>query len=205
MSIIKIGKSEEEKMMERRTRISQWKAEIDRAIRQLEKNKEQNIQSAKLALKTGNMEKAKVFAGNIIMVESTIRGLNDYKLMLENINLTLQYAEINQKVWASLRKGQEDLVKSQLSEKQVLQMQQDMERIVNTSQRIQETLSSQLDMISNAVYENSSGNEERISKLLSSISGGQVKATESSAEDQELDKLIKALSEGATGEPQGQE
>lgn len=171
MVLFKFGKSEEEKMLERRSRINKWKSDIDRAIRQYEKNREMNIQNAKISLKDGNIEKARVFASNIVSLESAIRGLKDYKLFLENIDLNLQFADTTKKVWASLKEGSEDLLKSQLTEKQVIQMQQNVEKIISASDQIQERLSSQLDQITTAVNQRGEYNPESVDKILSSLSG----------------------------------
>ncbi len=202
MVLFKFGKSEEEKMLERRSRINKWKSDIDRAIRQYEKNREMNVQNAKISLKDGNIEKARVFASNIISLESAIRGLKDYKLFLENIDLNLQFADTTKKVWASLKEGSEDLLKSQLTEKQVIQMQQNVERIISASDQIQERLSSQLDQITTAVNQRGEYNPESVDKILSSLSGESQKPqekqtaqepAESSSTDKDLENLLKSL------------
>ncbi|KAA8922831.1 Snf7 family protein [Thermoplasma sp.] len=202
MVLFKFGKSEEEKMLERRSRISKWKSDIDRAIRQYEKNREMNIQNAKISLKDGNIEKARVFASNIVSLDSAIRGLKDYKLFLENIDLNLQFADTTKKVWASLKEGSEDLLKSQLTEKQVIQMQQNVEKIISASDQIQERLSSQLDQITTAVNQRGEYNPESVEKILTSLSGeGQrsqekptvQEAAESSTTDKDLENLLKSL------------
>lgn len=123
MVSIKFGKSEEEKLIERRSRISKWKSDIDRAIRQYERNRDSNTLNAKTAIKDNNLPKAKLFGSNILALDSAIRGLKDYKLFLENIDLNLQFSKTTKDIWASLKQGSEDLVKSQLSEKQMMQMQ----------------------------------------------------------------------------------
>ncbi|CAC12306.1 hypothetical protein [Thermoplasma acidophilum] len=200
--LFKFGKSEEEKMLERRSRINKWKSDIDRAIRQYEKNREMNIQNAKISLKDGNIEKARVFASNIVSLESAIRGLKDYKLFLENIDLNLQFADTTKKVWASLKEGSEDLLKSQLTEKQVIQMQQNVEKIISASDQIQERLSSQLDQITTAVNQRGEYNPESVDKILSSLSGESQKPqekqaaqepAESSSTDKDLEDLLKSL------------
>ncbi len=117
MVSIKFGKSEEEKLIERRSRISKWKSDIDRAIRQYERNRDSNVQNARIAIKDNNLPKAKLFGSNILALESAIKGLKDYKLFLENIDLNLQFSKTTKDIWASLKQGSEDLVKSQLSEK----------------------------------------------------------------------------------------
>ncbi|PYB67862.1 MULTISPECIES: Snf7 family protein [unclassified Thermoplasma] len=202
MVLFKFGKSEEEKMLERRSRISKWKSDIDRAIRQYEKNRDMNIQNAKISLKDGNIEKARVFASNIISLDSAIRGLKDYKLFLENIDLNLQFADTTKKVWASLKEGSEDLLKSQLTEKQVIQMQQNVEKIITASDQIQERLSSQLDQITTAVNQKGEYNPESVEKILSSLSGEGQKASEkpavqepseSASTDKDLENLLKSL------------
>ncbi|MCY0852138.1 Snf7 family protein [Thermoplasma acidophilum] len=202
MVLFKFGKSEEEKMLERRSRINKWKSDIDRAIRQYEKNREMNIQNAKISLKDGNIEKARVFASNIVSLESAIRGLKDYKLFLENIDLNLQFADTTKKVWASLKEGSEDLLKSQLTEKQVIQMQQNVEKIISASDQIQERLSSQLDQITTAVNQRGEYNPESVDKILSSLSGESQKPqekqaaqepAESSSTDKDLEDLLKSL------------
>ncbi len=199
MVSIKFGKSEEEKLIERRSRISKWKSDIDRAIRQYERNRDSNVQNARIAIKDNNLPKAKLFGSNILALESAIKGLKDYKLFLENIDLNLQFSKTTKDIWASLKQGSEDLVKSQLSEKQMAQMQTSIDRIVTASDQIQERLSGQLDQITTAVYQRGDMNPESVDNILDKLSeesGGQKtdKAKEAAnPEDQKIDDLLKGL------------
>jgi hypothetical protein len=199
MVSIKFGKSEEEKLIERRSRISKWKSDIDRAIRQYERNRDSNMQNAKIAIKDNNLPKAKLFGTNILALESAIKGLKDYKLFLENIDLNLQFSKTTKDIWASLKQGSEDLIKSQLSEKQMAQMQTSIDRIVTASDQIQERLSGQLDQISTAVYQRGDMNPESVDNILEKLSaesGGQKteKGKEAAnTEDQKIDDLLKGL------------
>jgi|GEM_PF-5408176 len=199
MVSIKFGKSEEEKLIERRSRISKWKSDIDRAIRQYERNRDSNMQNAKIAIKDNNLPKAKLFGTNILALESAIKGLKDYKLFLENIDLNLQFSKTTKDIWASLKQGSEDLIKSQLSEKQMAQMQTSIDRIVTASDQIQERLSGQLDQISTAVYQRGDMNAESVDNILEKLSaesGGQKTEKgkeEVNPEEQKIDDLLKGL------------
>jgi uncharacterized protein Yka (UPF0111/DUF47 family) len=199
MVSIKFGKSEEEKLIERRSRISKWKSDIDRAIRQYERNRDSNMQNAKIAIKDNNLPKAKLFGSNILALESAIKGLKDYKLFLENIDLNLQFSKTTKDIWASLKQGSEDLVKSQLSEKQMAQMQTSIDRIVTASDQIQERLSGQLDQITTAVYQRGDMNAESVDNILEKLSaesGGQKTEKgkeEVNPEEQKIDDLLKGL------------
>ena len=199
MVSIKFGKSEEEKLIERRSRISKWKADIDRAIRQYERNRDSNTLNAKTAIKDNNLPKAKLFGSNILALDSAIRGLKDYKLFLENIDLNLQFSKTTKDIWASLKQGSEDLVKSQLSEKQMMQMQTSIDRIVTASDQIQERLSGQLDQITTAVYQRGDMNAESVDNILEKLSENsegqktdKVKQSDN-PEDQKIDDLLKGL------------
>ncbi|MCL5803360.1 MAG: Snf7 family protein [Thermoplasmataceae archaeon] len=199
MVSIKFGKSEEEKLIERRSRISKWKSDIDRAIRQYERNRDSNTLNAKTAIKDNNLPKAKLFGSNILALDSAIRGLKDYKLFLENIDLNLQFSKTTKDIWASLKQGSEDLVKSQLSEKQMMQMQTSIDRIVTASDQIQERLSGQLDQITTAVYQRGDMNAESVDNILEKLSENsegqktdKVKQSDN-PEDQKIDDLLKGL------------
>lgn len=199
MVSIKFGKSEEEKLIERRSRISKWKSDIDRAIRQYERNRDSNTLNAKTAIKDNNLPKAKLFGSNILALDSAIRGLKDYKLFLENIDLNLQFSKTTKDIWASLKQGSEDLVKSQLSEKQMMQMQTSIDRIVTASDQIQERLSGQLDQITTAVYQRGDMNAESVDNILEKLSensegqkSDKVKQSDN-PEEQKIDDLLKGL------------
>ncbi len=211
MALFKIGKSEEEKLLERRSRINKWKSDIDRAIRQYQKNRETNLQNAKVALQDGNVDKARVFASNIISLESAIKGLKDYKMFLENIDLNLQFAKTTKDVWASLKEGSEDLLKSQLSEKQVIQMQQNVEKIISSSDQIQERLSGQLEQITTAVNQRGEYNPESVDKILGELKApakpeaatADSKQKQSATPvpgDKDLEELLKSISSGNQNE-----
>ncbi|MCL4337754.1 MAG: Snf7 family protein [Candidatus Thermoplasmatota archaeon] len=148
---IKLRKSEEEKNFEKRSKISKWKGDIDRAIRQYERNYEKNVQNLKVAIDSENSPKAKLFASNIANLEGAIKGLKDYKLFLENVDLSLQFAKTTKDIWASLKQSAKDLAESQLSESQMSQVQQNIESIVSVSEQIEDRLSGQLEMITRSV------------------------------------------------------
>lgn len=148
---IKLRKSEDEKNFEKRSKISKWKGDIDRAIRQYERNYEKNIQNLKIALETENTPRARLFATNVINIDGAIKGLRDYKLFLENIDLSLQFAKTTKDVWASLKESSKDLVSSQISEKQMTQVQQNIESILSVSEQIEDRLSSQLEMVTQSI------------------------------------------------------
>ena len=149
--VIKIRKSEDEKNFEKRSRISKWKGDIDRAVRQYERNYEKNIQSLKIAIENENSPKAKLFASNIANLEGAIKGLKDYKLFLENVDLSLQFAKTTKDIWSSLKQSAKNLAQSQLSESQMSQVQQNIESIVSVSEQIEDRLSGQLEMITQSV------------------------------------------------------
>lgn len=194
-----ILKSEAEKFQTRLSKIHKWQMDIDRAIRQYEKNKDKSLQDAKIALSDDNRDKAKIFASNVLSLDSAIRGLRDYKLFLDNMELNMQFAKTTKEVWASLKQGSEDLIKSQLSEKQTIQMEQNIQKILTSSEEIQEKLTMQLDQISSAVYSKSVKASPDVEKLLNFISSEDKEKEKKvvSAEDEEnrLDDLLKRISE----------
>ena len=207
MSPFKFGKTENEKIMERRSKLSRWKSEIDRAVRSYERNRDRNLEDVKLALQDGNDQKARVFASNIVMLNSAIRGLKDYKLFLDNIDLNLQFAKTTKDIWASLKEGSQDLIKSQLSDKQLTQINTNIENIMLSSDQIQERLNSQLDQITASVDQIGQKNPEKIDDVLKGIKNrisvsassgtSEKRANEPEAtvtgDEESVDELIKKL------------
>lgn len=207
MAPFKFGKTENEKIMERRSKLSRWKSEIDRAVRSYERNRDRNLEDVKLAMEDGNDQKARVFASNIVMLNSAIRGLKDYKLFLDNIDLNLQFAKTTKDIWASLKEGSQDLIKSQLSDKQLTQINTNIENIMLSSDQIQERLNSQLDQITASVDQIGQKNPEKINDVLEGIrkriavsepagkSGEKAKEAPATVEGDEesVDELIKKL------------
>lgn len=205
MSPFKFGKTENEKIMERRSKLSRWKSEIDRAVRSYERNRDRNMEDVKLALEDGNDQKARLFASNIVMLNGAIRGLKDYKLFLDNIDLNLQFAKTTKDIWASLKEGSQDLIKSQLSEKQLTQINTNIENIMMSSDQIQERLNSQLDQITSSVDQIGQKNPERVEDILGDLrkrigvsSGASSeksaqKSAEPGNEEESVDELIKKL------------
>ena len=184
MSKGKFGKTENEKIMERRSKLNRWKSEIERAIRSYERNRERNVDDIKMALEDENDQKARIFASNIVMLNSAIRGLKDYKLFLDNIDLNLQFAKTTKDIWASLKEGSQDLIKSQLSDKQLTQINTNIENIMMSSDQIQERLNSQLDQITSSVDQIGQKNHEKVEDILSGIRN-KISVSASSAPSQE--------------------
>lgn len=184
---IKLRKTEEEKNFEKRSKISKWKGDIDRAIRQYERNYEKNVQSLKTSIESENSPKAKLFASNIANLEGAIKGLKDYKLFLENVDLSLQFAKTTKDIWASLKQSAKDLASSQLSESQMAQVQQNIESIVSVSEQIEDRLSNQLEMISHSV--DSKGiSDKNLEDIISRFSSE--KETGKTESETKLDEMI---------------
>lgn len=216
MSPFKFGKTENEKIMERRSKLNRWKSEIERAVRSYERNRDRNIENIKLALEDENDQKARVFASNIVMLNSAIRGLKDYKLFLDNIDLNLQFAKTTKDIWASLKEGSQDLIKSQLTDKQMTQISANIENIMMSSDQIQERLNSQLDQITSSVEQIGQKNPEKVDDILSDVrkrigvqspaGASKEKVTSSGSnitgEEDSVDELIKKLGNKEESEKQ---
>ncbi len=187
---IKIRKSEDEKNFEKRSKISRWKSDIDRALRQYEKNYEKNVQNLRLSIESNNTPKARLFAANIVNIDGAIRGLKDYKLFLDNVDLSLQFAKTTKDVWASLKESSKDLSTSQMSQKQMTQVQQNIENIVSISEQIEDRLSSQLELISSSI-DSKGVSDSKVDEIINKFKMGE-KSAESSSESK-LDEMIEEI------------
>jgi len=184
---IKLRKSEDEKNFEKRSKISKWKNDIDRAIRQYERNYEKNVQSLRIAIDNENSPKTRLFASNIANLEGAVKGLKDYKLFLENVDLSLQFAKTTKDIWTSLKQSAKDLASSQLSESQMAQVQQNIESIVSVSEQIEDRLSGQLEMITQSV--DSKGiSDKNIEDIISKFTIDKKQKVEDS--EAKIDKMI---------------
>lgn len=187
---LKIRKTEDEKNFEKRSKISRWKGDIDRALRQYEKNYDRNVQNLKISIETNNVPKARLFAANIVNIEGAIRGLKDYKLFLENVDLSLQFAKTTKDVWASLKESSKDLASTQLSQKQMTQVQQNIDNIVSISEQIEDRLSSQLELISSSI--DSKGiSDSKVDEIINRFKSQTSLSTSSS--EQKLDEMIEEV------------
>ncbi len=195
MAVFKFGKSEEEKILEKRSRISMNKSNIDRTVRQYEKFKAKSIEDAKIALKDNNIRKAKLFASFIQSLESSITGLKDYRLLLESVDLNLQYSKTQRDIWSSLKQSSQDLVGGQLTPQQIMEISQSIDSIVQSQERIQESLGDQLDQIKNAVDQSSEINPEGRDKVLEDLMKQSEKNEPEnvSEEDEKLNQLLKDI------------
>lgn len=185
---IKLRKSEDEKNFERRSRISKWKSDIDRAIRQYKRNYDKNVESIKEAISTNNIQRARLFATNMVTLEGAMRGLTDYKLFLDNVDLSLQFAKTTKDIWGSLSESTKDLTNSRLTEKQALQVQQNVEKIISASEQIEDRLTGQLDMISNSIDQKGLNNAN-VEDIIKKFSQGETKIDK--VEESKLDDIIR--------------
>ncbi|MCL5783001.1 MAG: Snf7 family protein [Candidatus Thermoplasmatota archaeon] len=198
---IKFLKNDDEKFMEKKSRIMAWKSDIDRGVRQYEKNLQDSITKAKTAIKDNNTQKARVFAANILALDGAIKGLKDYKLFLENMEINLEFARTTKHVFESLQQGAKDLLSSQISEKENAQISTNINQIINSTSLIQSRLENQMQTISGAVNDTGNLNDEGITKIISSLQknmDGKTTAEPSRADpespDGKLDELIRKLS-----------
>ncbi len=198
---IKFLKNDDEKFMEKKSRIMAWKSDIDRGVRQYEKNLQDSITKAKTAIKDNNTQKARVFAANILALDGAIKGLKDYKLFLENMEINLEFARTTKHVFESLQQGAKDLLSSQISEKENAQISTNINQIINSTSLIQSRLENQMQTISGAVNDTGNLNDEGITKIINSLQknmDGKTTAEPSRADpestDGKLDELIRKLS-----------
>ncbi len=193
MSIINIRKSEDQKIMEKRSKISMNKSNIDRTIRQYERLRDKSTEDAKVALKDKNMRKAKLFASFIASLNASINGLKDYRLLLESIDLNLQYSKTQKDIWSGLKQSSQDLVGNQLNEKQMAEISQSIDSIVDAQERIQDTLGDQLESIKAAVDQSSGINEKSRDEVLKELTENSKEENTENKEESEEDKRLKDL------------
>lgn len=202
--VFKIGKSDEEKILEKRSKISMFKATVNRQIRQYEKILEKSREDAKLALRQNNMMKAKLFASFMNAIQTSINGLKDYSLLLESVDLNLMYSLTLKQTSSSIIQSSEALKSSELTPQQIADMSKSLNELTNAQERIQSTLVDQFDQIKDAVEQTaniSTANPEKILESLSremsqksdSMSNTEMSGSESSKEDEELNKLLKEM------------
>jgi len=201
MSIINIRKSEDQKIMEKRSKISMNKSNIDRTIRQYERLRDKSTEDAKVALKDKNMRKAKLFASFIASLNASINGLKDYRLLLESIDLNLQYSKTQKDIWSGLKQSSQDLVGNQLNEKQMAEISQSIDSIVDAQERIQDTLGDQLESIKAAVDQSSGINEKSRDEVLKELTENTKEENNvESEEDKRLKDLLNEINNGKVEE-----
>lgn len=151
MSIIKIHKSEEEKLMEYRAKISDARAKAMKGIMRYQKLRDQSMQSAKMAEKNNNARDARLFASYIKRFNSTINGLNDYALILESADLYIQFGKTQKDIWRELGQVERDLTHDSLTEKEREKLHSDIDSIVSGQDNIMESWSNNIDVIGGAI------------------------------------------------------
>lgn len=184
--------------MESQSKIRKSQSDVDHGLREYNKVMTEAVRYLKEALKENNENRARVFAEQIKNLDSVIKGLQDYKLYLGAIELSLRYNRTQHEIMNTLSNGAKDLQNSLPTEKQLLKIQEEMQTIANSSDRAIDILTNQLDQVSQSVYDKTRIGDDDVNKIIESFKQVVSKEQESSGgsettQDKEIDDLIKRL------------
>ncbi len=196
----KIRKNFEERALEGQSKIRTQIGAINRGIRDYQRIRDAYYQDALTASHQGNTQKVQLFANNVAQIDSAIAGLEDMKLLLDNVSLTLKYMTTSHGINNAIGNSADILRLSQVSEKEIAQFTQDLEKSMNLSEQASDILMNQIETISSTVSATSNIKTPKAQEIVNSMTENNVQSdyaetahTETkplTAEEKRLDDII---------------
>ncbi len=165
----KIRKNFEERALEGQSKIRTQIGAINRGIRDYQRIRDAYYQDALTASQQGNTQKVQLFANNVAQIDTAIAGLEDMKLLLDNVSLTLKYMTTSHTINSAIGDSADILRLSQVSEKEIAQFTQDLEKSMTLSEQASDILMNQIESISSTVASSSQVKTPKAQDIVNSM------------------------------------
>ncbi len=187
-----LRKSEEDKRFETRSKIRNYKSQVDRNLKKQEQLLVQAINNIKKAAQVKDQKGMKNAAQNAVRVKSAIDYLRSFMLYLDNLEVTFEFIYIERSSGKILSSANEEFGKRMLTDEQARQITQNIESINSRTEQLESRLEDQFGDINKSLDEFASRGGENVDDVIGSIlgTGGQKEQNSTSSE---VDDLIRKV------------
>ncbi|MGP6238961.1 hypothetical protein ACNF40_00910 [Cuniculiplasma sp. SKW4] len=199
---LNLRKSEEDKRFETRSKIRNYKSEVDRDIKRQQQLLAQSIANVKKAAAIKDRKGMMNAAQNATRIKSAIDYLKSFSLYLDNLETTFEFVYNERRMNKTLTNVQSDLGKRMLTDQQARQIESNIMAINQKTEDLERRLEDQFSSLDESLNEFAKRGGEDAEDIIKSITGESLSSSsqEDSSGQKEVDELIKKiLGEGEKG------
>lgn len=192
---IKLRKSEEDKRFETRSKIRNYKSQVDRNLKKQEQLLVQAINNIKKAAAVKDQRGMHNAAQNAVRVKSAIDYLRSFALYLDNLEVTFEFIYIERASGKILSSANEEFGKRMLTDEQARQITQNIESINSRTEQLESRLEDQFGDINKSLDEFAERGGENVDDVIGSILG-KTPSGDADKTQNEVDELINKIMGG---------
>ncbi len=189
---IKLRKTEEDKRFETRSKIRNYKSQVDRNLKKQEQLLVQAINNIKKAAAAKDQKGMHNAAQNAVRVKSAIDYLRSFALYLDNLEVTFEFIYIERASGKILSSANEEFSKRMLTDEQARQITQNIESINARTEQLESRLEDQFGDINKSLDEFAERGGENVDDIIGSILG-KTPAGDADKTKSEVDDLINKI------------
>jgi hypothetical protein len=199
---LNLRKSEEDKRFETRSKIRNYKTEVERSIKKQQQLLAQAINNIKKAATIKDSQGMRNAAANATRIKSYIDYLKSFALYLDNLEITFEFVYNERMVNKTLVGAQTELGKRMLTEQQARQIESSITAINQKTTELESRMEDQFSTLGQSLKEFSDRGGEGVEDIIREITGGTLNynTADESSSQKEVDDLIRKITgEGEKG------
>ncbi|MCL6014936.1 MAG: hypothetical protein M1323_04840 [Candidatus Thermoplasmatota archaeon] len=189
---IKLRKSEDDKQFETRSKIRNYKSQIDRGLKRQQQLMAQAINNIKKAASIKDKKGMLNAAQNAVRIKSSIEYLKSFSLYLDNLEITFEFVYNERRNNEILSDANKELNKRMLSEEQARQIENNIQAINQKTEDLERRLEDQFGNINQSLDEFAARGGENVDEVIGSIVGQNTPENQEKS-NSEIDDLISKI------------
>ena len=192
---LNLRKSEDDKRFETRSKIRNYKSEVDRDLKRQQQLLVQAINNVKKAAAIKDSKGMMNAAQNATRIKSAIDYLKSFSLYLDNLEITFEFVYNERRMNKTLSEAHNELGKRMLTDQQARQIESNIMAINQKTEDLERRLEDQFASLGESLNEFANRGGEGAEDIIKSITGES--STSSQQEDsvgqKEVDELIRKI------------
>ncbi len=189
---IKLRKSEDDKQFETRSKIRNYKSQLDRGLKKQQQLMAQAINNIKKAAAIKDKKGMLNAAQNAVRIKSSVEYLKSFLLYLDNLEITFEFVYNERRNSEILMGANKELNKRMLSEEQARQIENNIQAINQKTEDLERRLEDQFGNINQSLDEFAARGGENVDEVLGSVVGNKSESN-SEQSNSEIENLISKI------------
>ncbi len=199
---IKLRKSEEDKRFETRSKIRNYKSQVDRDIKKQQQLLAQAINNVKKAAAIKDRKGMLNAAQNATRIKSAIDYLKSFSLYLDNLEITFEFVYNEREMNRTLSDAHNELGKRMLTDEQAREIESNIMAINQKTEDLERRLEDQFSTLGESLNEFATRGGEGAEDIIKSVTGESSSSAMEGTDpgQKEIDDLIRKITgEGEKG------
>jgi hypothetical protein len=190
---IKLRKNEEDKRFETRSKIRNYKSQVDRGLKKQQQLMSQAINNIKKAGAIKDKKGMLNAAQNAVRIKSAIEYLKSFSLYLDNLEITFEFVYNEREMSSILSDAHQELGKRMLSDEQARQIENNIQAINQKTEDLERRLEDQFGNINQSLDEFAARGSEGVDDVINSVVGKTESTKTPDNSSSEIDDLINRI------------